>query len=292
MHAPSSTSRTPGASSTANETSYLLLDANKNVLQKTLDSGLIYKTYSYAPFGKLIKGDNHLSIGYSSEFNDDILNAVCYNYRYYIPAIGRWSAIDPIEENGGLNLFAFYNNDTINRWDHLGNACCNKAKYNRLTACCCKDGVDTPEAEDADLIPRKKVETGVVFYCRYSRIYYLPIQRPWSIFTQTFLQHCWFHYDNKAYGAYPNGKDENGQPTGGVIPEKDEYKKTEGHFPTLETKVKLSPCKYKISVFKSCVDLKMDTDSSFKWTLWHNCKDFVLDTINDCKAKSKGCEKQ
>ena len=104
--------------------------------------------------------------------------------------------------------------------------------------------------------------------------------------------HCWFHYDNKAYGAYPNGKDENGQPTGGVIPEKEEYLKKEGHFLTLETKVKLSPCKYKISVFKSCVDSKMKPDSSFKWTLWHNCKDFVLDTISDCKAKSKGCEKQ
>ncbi|MGI6346003.1 MAG: RHS repeat-associated core domain-containing protein [Limisphaerales bacterium] len=33
---------------------------------------------------------------------------------------GRWLSRDPIEEQGGLNLYAFVNNDPVNRWDVLG----------------------------------------------------------------------------------------------------------------------------------------------------------------------------
>ena len=279
------------ATTDGNEMSYFLHDANKNVMQKTDSNGVLREGYAYAPFGKLLGSENHASIGFSSECHDGIINTIYYKYRYLISAIGRWSAIDPIEENGGSNLVFFYHNDTVNFWDHLGNACCNKQKYNSSAKCCCKDGVDTPGAEDADLVSRKKVETGVIYYCRYTRYYYIPLQRPWSIFTQTFLMHCWFHYDGKAYGAYPNGKDANGHPTGGVIEEQSKYIGTEGSFFTIETKVKLSPCKYKISVFKSCVDSKMP-DPMFNWTPWNNCKDFVLDTISECKKKSEGCEMQ
>jgi hypothetical protein len=40
--------------------------------------------------------------------------------RYYNPSTGRWLSRDPIEENGGLNLYAFVNNDTLNYIDGLG----------------------------------------------------------------------------------------------------------------------------------------------------------------------------
>ncbi len=45
---------------------------------------------------------------------------VYYGYRYYSPALGRWLSRDPIEEQGGLNLYAFVNNDPVNKWDVLG----------------------------------------------------------------------------------------------------------------------------------------------------------------------------
>ena len=43
-----------------------------------------------------------------------------YGYRYYDPVTGRWPSRDPIEEEGGNNLYAFVNNDGLNQWDYLG----------------------------------------------------------------------------------------------------------------------------------------------------------------------------
>jgi RHS repeat-associated protein len=43
-----------------------------------------------------------------------------YGYRYYDPVTGRWPSRDPIEERGGVNLYAFVGNDGVNRWDLLG----------------------------------------------------------------------------------------------------------------------------------------------------------------------------
>ena len=43
-----------------------------------------------------------------------------YGYRYYDPVTGRWPSRDPIEENGGINLYSFVNNDGVNQWDYLG----------------------------------------------------------------------------------------------------------------------------------------------------------------------------
>ena len=48
------------------------------------------------------------------------LGVVEYGYRYYNPQMGRWLNRDPIEEQGGLNLYGFVGNDSINRWDLLG----------------------------------------------------------------------------------------------------------------------------------------------------------------------------
>jgi RHS repeat-associated protein len=40
--------------------------------------------------------------------------------RYYSPSQGRFLGRDPIEEDGGLNLYGFCGNNAINRWDYLG----------------------------------------------------------------------------------------------------------------------------------------------------------------------------
>lgn len=39
----------------------------------------------------------------------------------YCPEIGRWINRDPIEEEGGTNLYNFTGNNSINKWDYLGN---------------------------------------------------------------------------------------------------------------------------------------------------------------------------
>jgi len=43
-----------------------------------------------------------------------------YGYRYYDPKTGKWPSRDPIEEEGGVNLYGFVGNDGVNRWDYLG----------------------------------------------------------------------------------------------------------------------------------------------------------------------------
>jgi RHS repeat-associated protein len=48
-----------------------------------------------------------------------------YGYRYYHPQTGRWINRDPIEEEGGANLFGFVGNDGVGMIDYLGkNAVC------------------------------------------------------------------------------------------------------------------------------------------------------------------------
>ncbi len=43
-----------------------------------------------------------------------------YGLRYYNPELGRWVNKDPIEEEGGINLYGFVLNRVMNTWDILG----------------------------------------------------------------------------------------------------------------------------------------------------------------------------
>lgn len=41
-------------------------------------------------------------------------------FRYYNPSTGRWLSRDPIEEQGGVNLYGMVGNDPLSRYDYLG----------------------------------------------------------------------------------------------------------------------------------------------------------------------------
>jgi hypothetical protein len=43
-----------------------------------------------------------------------------YGFRYYDPETGRWPNRDPIEEEGGLNLYGFVSNSALSQYDYLG----------------------------------------------------------------------------------------------------------------------------------------------------------------------------
>ena len=43
-----------------------------------------------------------------------------YGYRYYDPQHGRWISRDPIEENGGVNLYGFVGNNPVKKKEYLG----------------------------------------------------------------------------------------------------------------------------------------------------------------------------
>ncbi|MDD4406063.1 MAG: RHS repeat-associated core domain-containing protein [Parabacteroides sp.] len=80
--------------------------------------------YEYGPFGEVFCSVGDMAkvnpFQFSTKYTDNETDLVYYGYRYYSPALGRWLSRDPIEEQGGLNLYGFVNNDPVNAYDILG----------------------------------------------------------------------------------------------------------------------------------------------------------------------------
>ncbi len=97
-------------------------DANGNVTEVTDSRGWVLDRYDYDAFGNLL-GVPQLP-GNRWRFSAKLRNRESgwyyYGYRYYDSTDGRWLSRDPIEEEGGLNLYGFVGNDPVNRWDYLG----------------------------------------------------------------------------------------------------------------------------------------------------------------------------
>ena len=91
--------------STTNKNIGQVMDANSNIVSE----------YEYFPFGKITAQDGTYAAAnpfrFSSEYHDDETGLVYYNYRYYIPDLGRWTKRDPIEERGGANLYKIVRNN-------------------------------------------------------------------------------------------------------------------------------------------------------------------------------------
>ncbi|MCK9316431.1 MAG: hypothetical protein M0Q48_09865 [Verrucomicrobia bacterium] len=100
-------------------------DLNGNVMGLVnAANGNISAKYEYGPFGEVFCSVGDMAsvnpFQFSTKYTDSETDLVYYGYRYYSPALGRWLSRDPIEEQGGLNLYGFVNNDPVNRWDRLG----------------------------------------------------------------------------------------------------------------------------------------------------------------------------
>ena len=80
--------------------------------------------YEYGPFGEVIRSSgtyaNANSFRFSTKYLDVETGLYYYGYRHYDSATGRWLSKDPIEEQGGLNLYAFVGNRAINFVDYDG----------------------------------------------------------------------------------------------------------------------------------------------------------------------------
>ena len=108
-------------------------DLNGNVMGLVkAANGTISTRYEYGPFGEVfcsvgeLAGENPFQ--FSTKYTDFETDLVYYGYRYYSPDLGRWISRDPIEEQGGFNLYAFVNNDPINKIDTLGLFFCGKCR--------------------------------------------------------------------------------------------------------------------------------------------------------------------
>ena len=108
-------------------------DGNKNVsdLVSYQSARGVPAHYEYAPFGAVTAATTNTAFTafnaaeinpfrFSSEYADDVIGLVYYNFRHYAPCVGRWLNRDPIEEEGGENLYAFCQNNAISKYDALG----------------------------------------------------------------------------------------------------------------------------------------------------------------------------
>ncbi len=81
-------------------------------------AGYIRTSYTYTPFGTVTaNGDVTHPIQWSSEFNDEELGLVYYNYRHYNSKNGRWISRDFIQS---YNLFNFVLKTPLLSIDCLG----------------------------------------------------------------------------------------------------------------------------------------------------------------------------
>jgi RHS repeat-associated protein len=98
-------------------------DNNGNVTKYIDSNGNIAASYTYDAFGNLISKSGSLADffrhRFSTKYFDTESNLYYYGYRFYHPILMRWLNRDPIEENGGMNLYGFCGNTNIG-YDRLG----------------------------------------------------------------------------------------------------------------------------------------------------------------------------
>jgi RHS repeat-associated protein len=76
------------------------------------------------PFGEVLRADGPMAevnpFRFSTKYQDGETGMNYYGFRYYNAATGRWLSRDPIEEQGGSNLYSFVLNRTSGSVDFLG----------------------------------------------------------------------------------------------------------------------------------------------------------------------------
>lgn len=100
-------------------------DGSGNVTSMIKQStGTISASYEYDPFGNVLKSvGDYASVNpvrFSTKYTDEETGLSYYGYRYYEARTGRWISRDPIEEDGGPNLYEFVSNNPVNNFDGRG----------------------------------------------------------------------------------------------------------------------------------------------------------------------------
>ena len=99
-------------------------DANGNITSYVDTNGSVRAYRQFDAFGNTVsKGGDMVDVfhfWYSTKYFDHDTDLYYYGYRYYSPLLQRWINRDPIEEDGGVNLYGFVKNRALNRIDKLG----------------------------------------------------------------------------------------------------------------------------------------------------------------------------
>ena len=99
-------------------------DAMGNILRYTDTAGNVVASYTYDAFGRTISATGPLAHLFrhlfSTKYYDTETGLYYYGCRFYSPDLMRWLNRDPIEEAGGVNLYAFCGNNVLSRFDAHG----------------------------------------------------------------------------------------------------------------------------------------------------------------------------
>ena len=108
-------------------------DHNGNIVLYISETGATAAQYTYDPCGNIIESSGPLadafSFGFSTKYHDREIGMISYKRRVLRPDFGRWLNRDPIEEDGGVNLYAFCDNSPPCNIDTNG---CAYIAYRRL----------------------------------------------------------------------------------------------------------------------------------------------------------------
>src|SRR5690606_22782421 len=115
-----------------NETHFSLHDGNFNVTALIDTTGAVFERFTYSPYGKLIVLDANFALDadgasdvtnpytYTGRRLDSESGIYYYRYRYYHGQLGRFVGRDPIEYEGGWNIYTYATCSPINFTDPEG----------------------------------------------------------------------------------------------------------------------------------------------------------------------------
>ena len=119
-----------------NEVYVPLYDGHGNVMQYIDKQGIVVASYAYDAFGNTIRKSgvkaDELKMRFSTKYSDDESGLYYFGRRFYSPRLARWLTRDPIEEDGGLNLYAYCGNNALLYYDKDGCAYFAKRKLSVL----------------------------------------------------------------------------------------------------------------------------------------------------------------
>jgi RHS repeat-associated protein len=99
-------------------------DGNGNITAMMNYNQQIVARYIYDPYGRMIGMNGHMADANLYRFSSKELHEnselYYYGYRFYDSNLGRWLNRDPLGEKGGINLYQFGLNDTVNNIDTDG----------------------------------------------------------------------------------------------------------------------------------------------------------------------------
>lgn len=119
-------------------------DGNGNITAWVDSAGTVVARQRYDAFGNIIQqqGTAPSNYGFSTKPMKTITGLLYYGFRYYDPVTGRWPSRDPIEEKGGLNMYAFVVNDSIGYFDIKGHSANQPKPSKHKWSCDCSTSGD------------------------------------------------------------------------------------------------------------------------------------------------------